>query len=335
MRKPAAAASDGESPKDRRLLALLALAVLLVGVAVGVELCRRLFARVSPGTLAGDYEFRLPPAAVQEPPAPVPQTRARPVRTMSAAKFLATLAQKTPKSVARKFVSAFAGQPRLRQVFKDATRKGLDQTPAPELIRALMAAPEFRAIVVESRADPGFREAFQELASNPELGSTLRAGTVSLVRTPEDILPAGPVTGRLPAAAGAGLYEGAPPAQDSEEAPEAESPPNGDARQERQTGEDAHNVSPGLKRLESVKSDRQAVAYFNSVFVGLPRRYREELEDACAKHDLCDPKDACVAKAVSVPGILEACKRACLNSPKCPKDMFSDVDSGGDLDDTN
>lgn len=316
--------------KDRRLVALLALAILLLGVAAGVELCRRLFFKAGPESLAGDYHFKLPPPAPPEAPEaapePVGRSRAQPqAREVSAGRFLAVLAKETPRPVAKRFVAAFAGEPELRRVFKEATARGLDQTPARELIGALMKVEAFKSVVLEFRSDPGFRQAFARLASNPEVGGTLRDGTTSLVRAPAGMdLPAAPLRpAKGPEYAAAGPYRGAVPPNTLEDAP-----PVGrqlrDERRERAHEGDAHNVSPKLRNIDTVKEERNATSYFASAFAGMNQQQLDRLELANDKlsESLTPGGDKVTAVEIcNHAGLIEECARACAGSRTCPNEV--------------
>lgn len=333
MKQPPAAPAP---QKDKRLLALLALAMLLLGIAAGVELCRRLFFKTSPEMLAGDYQdFKLPPPPPPAPPEPEPAAQQPPEREITASRFLTVLAKETPKPVAKRFLAAFRDQPGLTKVFKDATRRGLDKTPARELIGALMKVPAFREIVVEFRSDPGFRQAFAQLARNAEVGGTLRSGTTSLVRAPSGMaLPAPPVRGKADAElAAAGPYTGAVPPTALSEAPDVRQPPR-DERRERTYGRDAHNVNPKLGKIETVGDDyHNSVSYFASAFVGMSPQQLKKLEEI--HDDLAatmppgvdiDPVHVC-----NLADLLRECARACSQSRTCPpkiKQDFREAASG-------
>lgn len=299
--------------KDRRLLALLALAVLLFGVAAGVELCRRLFLKLGPESLAGDFGFKLPPPAPEPPPEP---ERAPAARKVSAAKFLRVLAKEAPRPVARRFVAAFTRRPRLKKAFMNATSAGLDKTPATALLKALMAEPEFKQLVIESRSDPGFRNAFAQLAGNPDVGESLRAGTVGLVRPPPGVT--GPGARPAPGA----TFASAPPPTSLAGAPDVGSDGSEDERGEDPSGREAHEVSPRLGRIETVKRDQSLGPDLPSMFKEMDPQFRQHLEERCEEFKDtpigCDPRRLCGESEE----LLQACKDACAKSPKCPPDAF-------------
>ncbi|MBI4345907.1 MAG: hypothetical protein HY553_03565 [Elusimicrobia bacterium] len=308
-------------PKDRRLLGLLALAVLLVGVAAGVELYRRWFLRAGPEKLPGDFGFKLPPAAPTPEPGP---ERPPPSREVSAERFLTILARETPRPVARRFATAFTRNPRLKKAFAHSTRAGLAQTPARVLLKALLSEPDFRALVIESRSDPGFRSAFAQLARNPEVGGPLRAGTVGLVRPPPDVTALSPVdgpSGRPDPGAG---FAGAPPPTRLPDTPPPADGERGDLRHEEARGPEAHDVSPTLAAIERPKGEQLASSYFSSMFKELRPEFRQYLEDRC--DDFKNTELGCDVKTICRDSLelLQACKEACAKSPKCPQDSFQE-----------
>ena len=265
--------------------------------------------------MTGDFAFKMPPPAPPEPalePETAPPAAALEV---SAEKFLTILAKETPRPVARKFLAAFTRQPRLKAVFQEATKAGLAKTPARVMLKALMAEPGFKQLVMESRSDPGFRAAFAQLARNPDVGGPLRSGTVGLVRPPPG------VTGATRPGSGA-TFAGAPPPTSIAGTPDVGDGSVRDERSEDVAGQDPHDVSPKLGKIATVKDKRELGPDLPSMFKEMDPKFRQHLEERCEEFKDtpigCDPRRLCG----ETKELLQACKDACAKSPKCPPDAF-------------
>ena len=307
MKRPSA---EPERPrKERRQRGLLALAVLLIGVALGVEICRRLWVQGGPEGLAGDWgPMVLPAPAVREP-----SRQEKPaVKDLTVGEFLSIVSKKTPPLVKDKFLRAFARQPELKQALIDFHKTRGEKAPARELLKALLEKKGFRDVMEEMRQEPAFRQAFSDATKDAEVTQTLR-GSITLVRAGG--LAAPPVRGGPggPEAEAQGGNIGPPPA------PPPETPP------ERSAGE-TDDQPPGSQdavKLSTITQNvgaRNAAKYIPSAFAVMPREQLAELKEACEKYDFCDPVPAC-----RITGLWEECAKACRKTgSKCPPELAQD-----------
>lgn len=295
-------------PKDRRLLGLLALAVLLFLIAVAIQPSREPFVRVLPSGPTTESPPGPPAPAPSPPPEEAPEPPAE--RDLTVSRFLTVLARGTPKATGERFVGAFARRPALRRALVAFKRTHGDDAPARELVAALLAQPEFRGLLGELRGDQDFMRTFSRLARDAEISSTLR-GSMALARSARAAPEGRDERPESPDEPG-----------DDDGATSPGSPAPGDAEDGGGAGASEHDAQP-LGKIKAKVGERHARTFVLSALASMPKELLQELDEACERHDTCDPVEAC-----GMTGLWDACVKACKVSGKCPRELMEGKEPG-------
>lgn len=280
----------GEPPNRRRWPAVLALLLLLFLVVEAVILLR---ARPEPRISAGTpfLPAPAPPAAPAPglPPGPAPRSLMppeEPERELTVTEFLTALTRGASSEAGDRFVAAFARRPALKRTlveFRD--RRGSD-APAKELLRALYAQPEFGRLLAELKRDPELAGSFARVSRDPGVSLALR-GMMSAAPAPVEAEERAPLDER----------------SGSEEPGQAGA------------GPEAHATTP-LGKIRQNVGERAAGRFALSALASMPREELKELDEACDRHDFCEPVAAC-----QITGLWASCVKACRVSGKCPPEL--------------
>lgn len=135
----------------------------------------------------------------------LPSYRRPPLPTFSA--FAAGLARETPPSVAARVAREFMKEPRLADAWNQFSQN--PEAPAQEFVGQIASLPEFRRLMSRFAGEPGFREAFYQLARKPEIDGVLKAALLPAARIGRAASGAGGMSGRtIHGAARGGGYGG-------------------------------------------------------------------------------------------------------------------------------
>lgn len=167
---------------DKRAVIVPLIAFAMVSATLAFVPSRPLSGNADASVVIGPAGLppRASPAAVPMPERlRLPSYRRPPLPTFSA--FAAGLARETPPAIATRVAREFMKEPKLAEAWDQFAQT--PDAPAQAFVGHIAALPEFRKLMSQFSGEPGFREAFFQLARKPEIDGVLKAALLPLPRT--------------------------------------------------------------------------------------------------------------------------------------------------------